>query len=96
MTRARCRFVGRSITALAAVVLAAACSDGSRSTDGVARVAGVEQTGTTTSPVGPTTTSASSRVVWPFDTKVPSEVLALLEPEESLYGYVVMPLSRDR
>ena len=91
MTPARCRFVGRSITALAAVVLAAACSDGSRPADGVARVAGIEETGTTTAPVGPPTTSASSRVVWPFDTKVPPEVLALLEPQESLYGYVVMP-----
>jgi hypothetical protein len=89
MTTARCRFAGRSIAAMAAVVLAAACADGSRPVDGAARVAGIEETATTSAI--PPTTSATSRVVWPFDTKVPSEVLALLEPQESLYGYVVMP-----
>ena len=91
MTPVRCRFAGRSIAALAAVVLAAACSHGARPADGVARVAGIEQTVTTTSLSPPPTTAARSRVVWPFDTKVPAEVLALLEPQESLYGYVVMP-----
>ena len=90
MIPSRRRFVGRSIAALTAVVLAAACTDGSAPDDGVARVAGIEQTATTT-PVMPSTRPPNSRVVWPSDANVPAEVLALLEPQESLYGYVVMP-----
>ena len=73
-----------------AAALAAACADGTQPSDGVARVAGADEY-SPSSTTAPTTTTARDRVVWPFDTKVPSEILALLQPNEWLHGYAMVP-----
>lgn len=93
MSPVRCRLVGRSITALVAVVLAAACADGASKTEGAARVAGTEEfsASSAAAPTTPRTTTASYRVVWPFETKVPPEILDLLQPDEWLHGYAMVP-----